>query len=416
MLIFANLLFITSMFVGPNIALAESDELLCVNGASPLNRDLIESFNENRDPLKVAFLEYQKTTYPYSQAILPPPSNCEPNAVFKKQLGFFGELADKFSGIFDTKFDQVNPQDLALKARLEIEKAKELNRPKPFQIKKDCVKASLQRKAGREEYVCKPDAQRALRVGIAAGKSAQCYNEELVDYIHFALNQAIDCLSQDNAIDSRNILKKMNAETGFNFSVCWRGGCGMSQITSPAMKELSTDIGNGKYILEGVTKSIKKSCEPFKHIAERDLAKPPKIYKTCDWVSPGDGLARNLIYGIGYHVHMRDTQITPALNKLAPQMVQDKDVINALTSMSYGREGIKGVKGLLRRNRISKTTPPSKLRDIIESDSRYLSETQKKQKELLCLQKGHSFGRNSQCSVTTFSDEEMAGNSCVSEP
>ncbi len=420
MLVLARLLLITFIFVSSVIASAKTEEMICVNGASPRNQQLMQSFNENRDPLKLAFLEYKKTTYPYSEIKLPPPSVCDQEEPFKKQLGFFGKLSETFSGLFDIKSDQLsNTQDLARKAQIEIAKANELKRPKPLQIKKECIEASLLRKAGREEYVCKSQSQRAIRVGVAGGKSAQCYNDEMADYMSFAINQAIDCLSQDNPIDSRDILKKMNAETGFNFAVSWRGGRGMSQITSPAARELSTNIGNGRYILEGVSKSIKKSCQPFKHLAEKDLEKPPKIngHSLCDWVSPGDGLARNLLYGIGYHVHMRDTQIVPALNKVAPQLAFEKNIVNSLTTMSFGREGIKGVKVLLKQNRISKETSPRTLQEVIASESSYVAETQNKQKELLCLQKGiRSFGQSSLCSKTNFSNEEMAGNSCVSEP
>jgi hypothetical protein len=364
---------------------------MCVNGASEKNTKLISSFNNNRDPLKNEFVAA------CNDLSVPEKLMCEKD-LFKKQFGMIAEVSNA----------------LQPKSRnVTIVKDSDASFPAPF-IKKECIAASMKRSPGNQGFEC-DSKNKPRKYGQAGGKTLQCLNQDLVDYTYFAVNSAIQCMSPKTPIDSRVIFQKLNNETGFNHSMAWNGGVGAMQATSPAVRELTTPLGKGKYVLEEVAHSNKKSCQGFKQVAKNDLISPPSTNAAnyCSWVSSGDGLARSLLHGIGYYITMRDQYVTPYLKKMSPSLVQNREVVNNLTAVSYGSEGIKHSRWLIRKFRAGKKPNAPVLLAGIQKNSTYLKAIKSKMREAYCLKNG--LGTYSKaCKNLKLSDKELGGDECVS--
>lgn len=270
--------------------------------------------------------------------------------------------------------------------------ASTLSRSSVPQIKKACIEASLQREPGNNGYSCLSGQPKKFS---NSGSSAPCLNQTTVDFLHFAINKATACISDGRIpVDPRIILKKINNETAFNFYIAYPGGVGIGQLISDPVKDIAGYTKNGKfikgnasYILEDLMDSKNPACAAFKEILKNDLKTPPPhggaTRNYCTWVSPDKGLARSLIYGMGYYVHVRDKVIKPALERRAAKLANNAEVLNYLTLHAYGPDGPEGAKTLLRQLRINDGTTPGEARSRIEGASGYLKSTEKKMEELL---------------------------------
>lgn len=259
-------------------------------------------------------------------------------------------------------------------------------------IKKACIQASLQRKVDNTGYICDGKKREAFE---NASSSGPCLNDKTLNFIHFSVNQAINCLSTGRMpIDSRFILKKINNETAFNFYLAYNGGVGMGQLTSDPVKELAGwkegkkfIEGNGKSILESIVKSENPSCKPFAEVIKKELQTPPPLPGSsrnyCSWVSPGEGMARNLVYALGYYVYMRDEVIKPAIARRSNVMANNGDVVNYLTLVAYGPGGPAQARALISDLRLRNNSDPNEVRRRIIDNSAYVSATEQKMGELL---------------------------------
>lgn len=255
------------------------------------------------------------------------------------------------------------------------------------QIKKECIEASLQREPGNEGYSCNGDERKKFE---NSGRSTPCLNQKTVDFIHFSVNQAINCMSTGRAdIDPRFILKKLNNETAFNFYLAYSGGKGIGQLTSDPVDEIAGWYkgkkfieGNAFHILEDLMDNTNPSCGPFREIMKGDLKRPPpspgSARNYCDWIRPGDGVARNLIYSLGYYVHMRDNVIKPNLESRSKKLAKNSDIVNYLTLAAYGPDGPAGAKSLIRRLRLSDSMGIIDAKSKIIGADPYVKQTEKK--------------------------------------
>jgi hypothetical protein len=386
----------------------------CINGASPLKHELMDSFEDNQDPLKMAYLNYKLSQkHPLLALTM---AMCGQITLQEQNLSFFARFGEAISLAFTTSpSDLLNPSLDGIYHKPENEKNPATS-SSPFEIKKECIEVSMKRRSGNTQYACQfpskgPHVQnQAVNVGKATADNNQCFNQSMLDYTHFAVNEALDCIAGDTPIDRRSIWKKINTESASNYSVSSDGGQGLMQITSAAKDDM---LERGRTLMQNVANSSKKSCAPFKHIAKKDLEKAPKISgdeSICDWAGPGDGLARNLLYGIGYTIFMRDNEVVPALEKISPRLAKMKGVVERLTIMTYGREGIRGVKATMAGTGMSGKSNEEHLNAAITKRSAYVAENEAKQKEYLCIINGIDMDS---CKKTKFSKDEMAANKCV---
>lgn len=272
-------------------------------------------------------------------------------------------------------------------------------------IKAECIKASLQREVKNTGYTCNNGKPTSFE---NSGSNAACIDQKTLNFIQFSINNAISCMSPpEDPIDPRFILKKINNETGFNFFLGYPGGVGIGQLTSDPVNELAGwwqkkrignrksknakvettfNQGNAKYILENLSQNTNPSCAPFKKIVESDLASPPPSpgnkNNYCRWLSVGEGLGRNLVYGLGYYVYARDRFIKDTLQEKAPELIKNKEVVNSLTLVAYGPGGQAQAKALIRKLRLNNSSKPSAVVEKINAHSDYVAQTNEKLKEL----------------------------------
>jgi hypothetical protein len=272
--------------------------------------------------------------------------------------------------------------------------------------------------SGTKSYACIDE--KLVPAGLVSGQKAPCVTQEMSEFIAFSVNKAIDCMSDISKIDPKSILNKFNTETGFNPSLSSIGGKGLGQLTSPAVAEMSLterNGGRGRFVLESIKNSNNKSCKSFKSVAENDLYQTSvKLSQSCDWLGFGAGLTRNLIYSIGYYVTLREKYIIPMLKRRkAQQLVRNENVINELSSIAYGREGLNRVKVILDINRVNSKTPAEHFDETIRSSSKYLDEIKKKMNELLCIKDGLIPTSGKECVNSNSDSKEKVGQACISQ-
>lgn len=401
----------------------------CINGNVGNNKSLLASFDTNRDPLRLAFLKNQevaKSSQPpkvYADSypvVMTDIENCFQTDASTKQLGYIRQLANQMSGV-DPSYESTVPNE-AQNTFSEVAKQSSQENSAP-KIKRECIQASMSRQPGNDGYTCgypngggTKGPQNVIKpYGTAGGDSLQCVNDRMVDYMTYAVNSAIDCMSPNNPIDSRVIYKKINNETGFNPSISYSGGVGLGQITSFAKNEMTDPVlGRGRYILEGITESKKPECEGFKNVAAADLKKSPRIGNTCEWLNPGDGLARNLMHTVGYYLAMRDQYVIPALEKRSPHLITNPSLISDFTAIAYGGEGLEKAKLLMQKHRAGKGTNIKDLQKKIRRDSRYLSNIAGKIRETNCIR--NKVDPNSkECRESKLSEADLEADSCVTK-
>lgn len=380
---------------------------VCVNGDLDKNQKLLDSFEQSADPLVAAFNSSRKVHHPDIEV-------CDTDPA-KEEMSFLDTMSQAFG---------LSAQKKDLKVRVIHH-----DPPPRSTFNRECLVAAMKRHPGNAGYICdypkgkdgkvsslKQSAQKTY--GTATATTGQCVNNKYVDYMKFAVDSVYDCLSpKDNPLDASTLFKKFNAETGFNNTVAWKGGVGAAQLTSDAVDELTDEkLGNCTEILREVASSDKKSCEPFKAIAQGDSTKAPVISSKnyCDWVSPGDGLARTLMYGTAYNRCMRDQYILPKLRKKAPALAKNRAVVNALTTITYGRGGINQAQNLMDRLRLTNKSDPKQVLTSLTKSSPYLRENNAKIKEMYCLKKNLVPGSDP-CKKLKLSTAEESGNLCVTQ-
>jgi hypothetical protein len=216
-----------------------------------------------------------------------------------------------------------------------------------------CVAKGLERDNNTMGYYCSSErnpktgreVEKAIKIG-KPGEKGPCITNEIIDYVSWAVNEAIDCVNTSSGpVDPMVMLKKINNETGFNYYQAYVGGVGISQLTSIAIKQMNE---NGKYIFDRILKSQHPSCAPFKPLlAER----PNYVNNTnyCSFVQYAEGFGRTLIYGLAYFVHSREDlmrEFNQALKAYGQQNNQNLKNIGSLAA--YGKDGL-GVQAKLVR-------------------------------------------------------------------
>jgi hypothetical protein len=411
MQILSILIFIFAVSFSPRALSAETAAApACMNGASEKNLKLYKSFTDNKDPLKKAFLVEMATGAKGPACELPTSSVEGKQGKSLKEISHATNTPPDNTGIWDLD-DQIKTPDQL-----------------PLLIKRECINASLMRDPGQKGYACSAnkkstDQDIEVSYGQVGGKTQQCITPDMVSYIQYAVNSAIKCLSPDNPVDARVIYQKFNNETGFNYSIAWNGGAGIGQMTNIAVEEVVDGAGRG--IVEEVAKSSKHSCQGFKDIAKLDLKKRPRINSGnyCDYVSAGDGLARNLMYGIAYYLHMRDSIIEPQLFQENQSFAKNREIVSALTAVSYGAEGIKKARALAEKASLytaksnpckGKLTPDKCYLKMVQGSSVYLKAIRGKMGETYCLKDGIE-PSSDECKKkkASMTDKQLGANECV---
>ncbi len=97
-----------------------------------------------------------------------------------------------------------------------------------------------------------------------------CITDQIVDYIHWGLNETFKCYG--NLLDSherRMIFKKINHESAFGFFFQYRGGAGIAQLIGESKRDLFVPGYAGNNFLRRQIISNAKSCESFLQLLNR---------------------------------------------------------------------------------------------------------------------------------------------------
>jgi hypothetical protein len=384
---------------------AQANTLKCINGKDAKGTKWITSFTQDTNSdLKRAYLEFKKEKEEENKrlsneendvpqncnGIARPPLKKAINTTFKLMSTIFPQLA-----LWETLTYYWEHLRYEKQQRNSIQENTQIipkNSSKSSIINTICISEAMKNETGGNSVYCNtaidkssPEKKR-LNKKIPDNSIKECIDDSMVDYISFSVNSAIQCFSESKTtdfgpLDSKLIFEKLTNESAFNYTLADPAkGISIGQLTSPAIRELS-ESKSGKAILAKLSESESKHCNGFKNV----LDKPPsKIYTTdvCAWVSPGDGLARSLIYSIGYYLTLRDNYIIPQLkkfNSFAYDSADWAEAIKSATTAAYGREGIKFVK-----LKLSRLTPNSNARTINSAlqTSAYIKEVANKKNDL----------------------------------
>jgi hypothetical protein len=249
-------------------------------------------------------------------------------------------------------------------------------------LKRECIRAAVVgRKPGKVDYLaCRSDKpssgkdQRAL-------SSEPCVTEAYVDYVHWTVNRVFKCLqSQKHPLDPQVFFKKVNRESTFRAFIDEDVGKGLMQMTTAAMKEMTEPDPGYQYLMD-LIHARKEACAGLEPIAKAPLqlegGKKSKVSSkatACQTVSIGDGVARNLLRGVGLFLYYRDgrTGSTSSLLKQFkdhPDFNRMRDYL-ALVAFNGGPGVQRAVFDKISK-KIGKKTSFAKFKQLVDDQSAY---------------------------------------------
>lgn len=344
----------------------------CVAG-NPKNQDLIKTFYNAEDdaPLKM-FWEWRNQTINQAwreEAAEMAPTFSEPSCKI-----CLTNLRDIAVGLMRKIFGGGPPPEL--RAAAEPEKPE----PRVSQsIKYECIETVVKQTnfgSPKPQYICENEEQRRMRQvpplprpaprspqnkGKAPAKAkgtiarplvassgpsvGPCVTEEILLYMTWLINEAAECLAEPNLrLDPIKILEMINNESKFSFLTSYGGGSGLTQVVAGrgAYTEMHRLQHQGANHLRRKVSRDKKACKPFQEVVENDGVKFP-----CSVLHPGSGLARAVIYGVGYYDYMlsfadrklHENNLSPRQTTNRTEMEQRLALATDLATAAYSNAG-----------------------------------------------------------------------------
>lgn len=388
-------LFLTILFTSVCYSQTPSGKsLTCINGENATNKNWINSINTaSKSNLNEAYKEFLEERTQEESKLKESSST--------KAESCPGVTNDLLKKVLSTSFKIESKLFLPLKIWEALtyywQNAENVNKPKSSVISTSCIEEAMKIETGGKSFYCfmannqSSSGQQSSIEKVVSKTSKECIDDKLVDYVSFSVNSAIQCFSDSvesdfGPIDSQHIFEKLTNESAFDYTLSDPSkGISIGQITGPAKEEIShPGRGRGNYILQKISESTSKHCKGFKSVAQEDIDKTPskiKLHNLCKWVSPGDGLARSLIYSIGYYLTLRDKYVIPELKKFASFNSQNiskewTEVIKSATMVAYSGEGFNSVK--LKLNKLGQQPKPSEIKKALQTSKYFNAVTNKK--------------------------------------
>lgn len=242
-----------------------------------------------------------------------------------------------------------------------------------------CVLAGLTREVGREGFLCEPESSQALAFSVQGGCPSLQPTLPLARYVAFAMDRAFDCADaiaksynpSRPSVPRQLLLKKFNTESGFRFYLSGDAGVGIGQLTNPAFQDLEPAHSNMFQRFRGAPRQpaggknrgqvqLPQQCDMFRSaiLGERTAGREPENSNNrCTWLSPGRGLAHNLIYSVVYYLRIRDQLLPEKFGSSVYQCLQrHPSLLAEISFWAYSSVGsgqaAKGVIGLLNNQRL----------------------------------------------------------------
>lgn len=174
-------------------------------------------------------------------------------------------------------------------------------------IKKDQVLCAMKRipNVSQSKKTCTKSSEQGK-----VQKQVPCVTDQMVDYIHWGLNEAMRCY--EGLIDSHDrkmIFKKINHESAFGFFFQYTGGTGIAQLIQGSQKDMFLPGYAGNNFLSSHISKNPRSCENFLKLLTRTTK--TKSLQSCEFISIGDGIGRSLVGGMGLYLHYRSDPSNP---------------------------------------------------------------------------------------------------------
>ena len=265
-------------------------------------------------------------------------------------------------------------------------------------IKVECLVASLRRTvAGDGGFSC------ALSDGSGASpqssarrlpRGKQCITSDMLSYIQSSVSNAANCVSQASGIpvDMATTYQKINNESAFQFYHSNPGGTGIGQLTSWPLRDMYQ--ARPRLYSEVLSKiQSDPNCANFKSILDEDRRPSGSTLfprqKMCKYISPGEGLNRNLLYSFVFmsQLKRRVLNLLPSsfLDEAVPSDEKRKRVmlVERLALVGYGPEGMARAQGLARSLRAGSGFNVDAALRRVTGGSSYLRAVDSKAKEAI---------------------------------
>lgn len=230
-----------------------------------------------------------------------------------------------------------------------VEMAKNLKDTVEPKIKRQCVEQSMSKLhyiTNRSRMLCSSNKGKATFRKTIDGKNDFCINNEVVDYVHWSVNEALTCINSltDNPVSPEITFMKLNRESKFGFFIQYWGGIGIGQLTTSAINGINN---RGKAIIDTAKNSTE--CKSFHELlnynmdyakVKNDKGEDIDVVRWCQLVNYGEGLGRNLFYSLALMLHHRDNKSFGVGTRLRRLGINDEEKINYFTLVSYGRNGL----------------------------------------------------------------------------
>lgn len=208
-------------------------------------------------------------------------------------------------------------------------------------IDKQCVKQSMvnlpNTLKSTNRILCERNGQSSRPLPIKSKKQDLCIDDEVVDYVNWAVNEAVQCVNSltDRPVPPEITFMKLNRESKFGFYLQYHGGIGIAQMTTAGVNGV---VENAPHLIDKAKQS--KSCESFHQLLEKPLQYTKGgAVRHCQLLGVGEGVGRNLFLGLALLIHHRDTGINALGKWFNRRGLTDNNKINYLSFISYGRNG-----------------------------------------------------------------------------
>lgn len=149
-------------------------------------------------------------------------------------------------------------------------------------------------------------------------KATPCLTDLYVDFVHWAVNRVLDCVSQaSDPIDPQMIFRKINNESAFGSFMASVNGKGLTQLVSISINETLKPRHSGHEYLKRLMSDNQERCGDLSPLLEGNLSPKGEVSTpTCRVTAPGDGVVRNLLLGIGLFSYYRKGMRNSAEDRL----------------------------------------------------------------------------------------------------